>query len=1101
MQVRVNLFLLILLLLAVCCVKRPDKEYQFEILSDQETNLGFQNTLVQTKELNIMHYLYFFNGGGVAAGDFNNDGLVDLFFTSNLDSSRIYLNKGNFQFNETTSRSNITPAKSWTTGVSVVDINNDGMLDIYICQVSGFMNFRGRNHLYVCKRITNGIPYYEEEAGKYGLDFVGLSTQALFLDYDLDGDLDMYLLNHSVHENGTFGERKDFIGKLHPTAGDRLFRNDNDHFIDVTAAAGISSMVIGYGLGVVAGDVNNDGWPDIYVGNDFHESDYLYINQKDGTFKEERQEQMTHTSRFSMGVDLGDINNDAYGDIISLDMMPYDPFILKSSQGEDDITTFNFKLTYGYGMQFARNNLQLNNGDNTFSEIGRLANVYNTDWSWSSLFTDFDNDGYKDLFITNGIPARMNDIDYVNYRAADEDHRFRTSVHRSDEGDLEIIRNIPEIRIPNKLFHNTGALVFEDLHEQIKNNKVSFSNGAISADLDNDGDLDLVTNNINERAFVYKNLQTENKRNGSDYVRFKLSGTEKNRNAIGARVIVFKGREKIVAENFPVRGFQSSQSSELHIGVGDSSGVDSIYVIWPDHRFSKVAKPRFNALIKLSIEDAKNNFNFATICHPIERPFEDVTEMTSLNYRHQENAFVQFDRERLIPFMVSSEGPGVAAGDVNGDKRDDLYFTGAKMKRGRLFLQDENGKFRETDFPSVRKDTLFEDVDALFVDIDNDRDKDLVLASGGDEFWGESEFLKQRFYLNDGKGNFSEKHFLPTPYMTASCVLAHDFDKDGLVDLFFGGRAVPLAYGQVPHSCLLKNLGNGNFKDVTEQLAPGLRTIGMVTDAQWADLDRDGNADLVLALEWDVLKVFTFNNGAFELSPVGDEKGWWHFILPVDGDGDGDLDLIAGNAGLNTRFKPTKEEPLKLYINDFDKNDQVEQVLTYYVDHREIPFATHAELTKQLPGLKKKFLFAKDFAKADVTDIFDAGALKSSIYYEADFLGNAYYENLGRGNGFAMKQLPIAFQFSALRAGVTLDSPGKVLLAGNFNDYNIEMGYANADYANVLSIENGALKVDGNSQGIRGQVRNMIPVTIGNKSCILLARNNDAPVILRLRDK
>jgi enediyne biosynthesis protein E4 len=1104
MIVRLNLFLLILLLLVVSCGKKQEKEYQFEILSDQQTNLDFRNTLVQTKELNIMHYLYFFNGGGVAAGDFNNDGQVDLFFTSNLDSSRIYLNKGNFQFVETTAKSNITPAKSWTTGVSVVDINNDGMLDIYICQVSGFMNFKGRNHLYVCKRITAGVPYYEEEAGKYGLDFAGLSTQGMFFDYDLDGDLDMYLLNHSVHENGTFGERSDFVGKMHPTAGDRLYRNDNSYFTDVTMGAGINSMVIGYGLGVVAGDVNNDGWPDIYVGNDFHETDYLYINQKNGTFKEQLQEQMTHTSRFSMGVDMGDINNDAYNDIISLDMMPYDPFILKSSQGEDDITTFNFKLTYGYGVQFARNALQLNNGDNTFSEIGRLARVFNTDWSWASLFADINNDGYKDLFITNGIPARMNDIDYVNFRADNEDHRFRTSVHRSDAGDLEIIKNIPEIRIPNKFFINSGALVFEEMRDQIRNDKPGFSNGAISADLDNDGDIDFVTNNINDKASVYKNLQVENRKTGGDFLKFRLQGTEQNRNAIGARVIIFRGHEKIVAENFTVRGFQSSLPSELHIGVGDSSSVDSVYVIWPDHRFSKLTNPRYNSRNELSIQGAQGNFDFGKIRHPVELPFQDVTATTSLNYRHRENSFIQFDRERLIPFMVSSEGPGVAVGDVNGDKRDDLFFTGAKMQRGRLFLQDENGKFQEATFPALKKDTLFEDVDAMFLDIDNDHDQDLVLASGGDEFWGESEYLKQRFYLNDGKGNFSDKNFLPTPYMNASCVVAHDFDKDGLTDLFFGGRVVPMAYGQVPNSCLLKNLGNGNFEDVTDQVAPGLRNVGMVTDAQWADLDLDGNADLVLAVEWDVLKVVTFNKGTFTINRIGQEKGWWHLVLPVDGDGDGDLDLIAGNAGMNTRFTPSKKEPLKLYVNDFDKNEQIEQVLTYYVDHREIPFATHAEITKQLPGLKKKFLYAKDFAKAKLTDIFDAAELENSIYYEADFLGNAYYENLGRGKGFVLKALPIAFQYSALRAGIDLGGrPGaaKILLAGNFNDYNIEMGYANADYANILSFRNGEMKIDGNSLGIRGQVRNIVPVTIGKVPCILVARNNDTAIVLRARDK
>lgn len=1095
---------LLILTLAACLVACNPAEKQdaaFELLRKDETGLDFENVLEATSQFNVFNYMYFFNGGGVAAGDFNNDGLMDLYFTSNMGPNKLFLNEGNLKFKDVTETAGVAGLPGWTTGASVVDIDNDGKLDIYVGQMGDYQGMKGQNQLFVCREIRDGVPVFTDEAAAYGLDLAGFATQAAFFDYDLDGDLDLYQLNHSLHQNGTFGKRKEFEGTQHPTSGDKLLRNDGGKFTEVTLQAGIKSTVIGYGLGIVASDIDNDGWPDLYIGNDFHENDYLYINQRDGTFREQLTEHLMHTSRFSMGVDVADINNDGWNEIFSLDMLPEDPYILKTSLGEDGYNIFQFKLGFGYNHQYARNNLQLNNGDGTFSEIGIYSGVFATDWSWATLFFDLDNDGFKDIFVSNGIERRMNDIDYINYR---ETHDIRFKVDSEDllEEDLVIVEKMPQVKLPNKFYRNTGDLKFADLASRISNDQPTFSNGAVTADLDNDGDLDVVVNNLRDEPFVYRNLAVENGANGH-YLSLALQGPPANRQAIGARAIVFQNDKKIVYENYPVRGYQSSCQAPLHIGIGENTAVDSVLVVWPDRTFQRLTGVEFDKKIEVAWQAGLPVFDFGQMQAPPATAyrFDDAGEALGLDFQHRENEFVQFNREGLIPHMVSAEGPALAVGDVNGDGLEDVFFGNAKRERSVLYLQTSGGRFVEKPQPVFQADSLFEDVDAVFVDLDNDGDLDLVVAAGGNEFRGKQEAMKQRAYLNDGQGNLQRMDF-PEVFMTASCVLPADFDGDGLTDLFFGARALPWNYGLTPTSVLLRNKGGGEFENVTEQIGGGLHEAGLVKNGTWTDLDGDGDPDLLLAIEWEPPTVFLNNGGQFEKRVLGGLSGWWNVLLPHDFDRDGDLDILAGNLGQNTKLRPTPATPVRMYVNDYDDNDQVEQVLTYYLGGKETPFANHAEILKQLPPLKKKFLYSADFAKASLEEIFGKEKLAEAVVREVNTLDNLYFENTG-GLNFKAHLLPARLQFAPLCAAAVADFDGdgseEVLTAGNFYESNIEMGRYDASYGNVLSIsKNGEMTVSPlGGVHVKDQVRRIEPVRIGGSTYFILAKNDGKVQVLR----
>ncbi len=1077
----------------------------FETLDSKRTGLDFTNKLTPTSAFNMFKYMYFYNGAGVGAGDFNNDGLIDLFFASNQAENKLYLNKGNLQFQDVTVAAKIPQDGGWSTGVSVADINNDGLLDIYVCRVGNFETLHSSNQLLICKGIDkNNVPFYEDEAKQYGLDFSGFSTQAAFFDYDMDGDLDMFLLNHSVHQNGTYAPRKTFMGTYHPLSGDRIYRNDGNKFTDVTKETGINSSAVGYGLGVCISDINLDGYPDIYVGNDFHENDYLYINQHNGTFKEVLADEIMHTSKYSMGVDVADINNDAYPEIISLDMLPSDPYILKRSLGEDTYDVFNMKIEYGYNYQYSRNNLQLNRRDGKFSEVGLYAGIYATDWSWAPLWMDFDNDGLKDLFISNGIPKRLNDIDYVNFVSSDEVQR-KISADEMDDKDMALIKKYPVIKLPNKFFKNIGDVKFEDEAGLIKGDMPSFSNGSVYADFDNDGDLDIVVNNIDDPALLYENKT--NDAAGKPFIEVKLKGPAGNLTATGSKIVVFANSGIRTYEKFSVHGFQSSMEIPVHIGLVNTK-VDSMFLIWPDNTTRQIQLKKDSSYLSFVYQKGLPKFDYSKLTHQWQNPampMEDITSKVKLSYLHKEDRFNEFDREPLIPHVITAEGPALAVADINHDGLDDVFIGASKRKKSVVFFQTPNGKFVQSHQPDLEKDSTYEDVDACFADVNNDGNTDLIVASGGNDFYGNNVFQLSRVYLNDGRGNFTKlDHALDGIYATASCVLPYDFNGDGYVDLFIGGRAVPWAYGEIPQSYLLQNDGTGKFKNVTAEYAKDLSRIGFVTNAVWADIDKDGDKDLVVSLEWDGIIAFINDKGKFTKKILTPKHGWWNFILPCDIDNDGDIDLIAGNLGLNSRLKANVKDPVRMYYNDFDDNGKKEQILTYYLNGQEIPFANKEELQRQLPLLKKKYLYAEDFSKASLEDLFGKEKLEKADVFTADYFSNAILINDGNLN-FSVQPMPWQAQLSPYRDAVVLnandDSLPDILLVGNYYESNIQMGRYDADYGTIL-LNNGkdSLTCESiNGLSIKGEIRHIRPVNILKQHAFILVRNNDSTLVIKVK--
>ncbi len=1090
-----------------CSAKKQTVNPVFEALDSKRTGLNFNNNLIYTPEFNLFKYMYFYNGSGVGAGDFNNDGLIDLFFGSNQGQNKLFLNTGSLKFKDVTTSAKIPADGGWSTGISVVDINNDGLLDLYVCRVGQYETLHSKNQLLINKGVdNNGTPQFVDKAKEYGLDFSGFSTHAAFFDYDNDSDLDIFLLNHSVHQNNNFRPRSVFDGTYDALSGDRIYRNDEGKFIDVTRETGIYSTAISYGLGVAVADINLDGYPDLYVGNDFHENDYLYINQKNGTFKEEGTQQLMHTSQYSMGVDVADINNDAYPEIISMDMLPSDPHILKRSLGEDTYDLFHEKIGMGYSHQFTRNNLQYNRRNGMFSEIGLFSGIAATDWSWAPLWMDFDNDGLKDLFISNGIPKRMNDIDYVNFVSSGEVQQ-KISNDDMQGKDISLISKFPEIKLPNKFYKNNGNFSFTDMEGNIAGNTPTFSNGTIYADLDNDGDLDIVANNIDNPALLYENKSTDSVGKASIQVKFK--GPPDNVNATGAKIILFSGLQVRTYENFPVRGFLSSMEMPLHIGLKDTK-VDSMFVVWPDRTHQRLVLSTGNKTQTVSYQKDLPQFSFASLTnHDPNTTFAvtDITAETGLNFLHTENRFVEFDREPLIPHMVSTEGPAIAVADINKDGLEDVFIGAARDRKSVIFLQQPSGKFLKTAQPILDADSIYENTDACWADVNNDGNLDLIVASGGNEFYGLDFHNTPRIYINDGKAAFTK---LLNPfgslYMTASSIAPYDFNGDGYIDFFIGGRAVPWGYGAIPQSYLFINNKNGTFSDVTNQHAKELSSAGFVTDALWLDIEKDGDNDLLLSLEWGGIVGFINDGGKFTKKLLSDKKGWWNFILPCDVDGDGNIDLIAGNLGLNSRLKASQQQPVRLYYNDFDGNGKKEQVVTYYVAGKEISFANKAELEKQIPVLKKKFLYAEDLANASLTEMFGKEKLAKADVLTADYFSNAVLMNKGNLN-FETKALPWQAQLTSFKDAVIVnandDSKPDILLVGNYYDNNIEMGRYDADYGTLL-INNGSGNFTCsvlNGIAIKGQIRHVKKIAIGKNQSYILAKNNDSLKVINFTNK
>ena len=1100
------------LILLSCSEKKSLQAPWFKVLDKEQTGLDFSNKLTPTPQFNLFSYMYYYNGAGVGSGDFNNDGLIDLFFSANQGDNKLYINKEALKFNDVTAVAHIPQDGGWSTGVSVVDINNDGLLDIYICKVGHYKKLNGRNELLICQGIDkNGIPSYKDEAREYGLDFSGFSTQAAFFDYDQDGDLDMFLLNHSVNHDGNYAPREKFINTFDSLAGQKFYRNDAGkdaagkatvHFTDVTKQCGINGSKIGYGLGVAVADINLDGWPDFYVGNDFHENDYLYINQHNGTFTEENNKRLMHTSQFSMGVDVADVNNDAYPEIISMDMLPYDPYMIRRSLAEDDYSIFDQKISFGYNYQYARNNLQMNRRNGMFSETGQYSGVYATDWSWAALWMDFDNDGSKDLFISNGIPKRMNDIDYINFVSNDE-LQEKLKNNTLEEKDMGLVNKFPEIKLPNQFFSNSGNLLFKDVTDSIENNKTSFSNGAVYADLDNDGDLDIIVNNINDPVILYEN--TNGNKNKS-FASVKLKGSENNVSAVGAKVVLFANGGIRTYENNPVHGFQSSMLAPIHIGL-DKTIIDSAFLIWPDNSFQAI-QVKANQQLSFSFTAGLPPFDYNKITSYKQSSIaaaEDITVTTGLKYKHVENPFNEFDREPLIPHMLTTEGPALAVADINHDGLEDVFVGASKTFHNAVFLQVPGGKFVQLAEPEMLKDIMWENVAAEWVDVNNDKNVDLVIASGGNEYYGKDNHLQPLLYLNDGKGNLTKKaDAFSGIYFTQSAVASYDFNGDGSVDLFFGGRAEPWNYGNLPKSFLLQNDGTGKFTDVTQQYSKDLVKPGMVTDAKWLDIDKDGDSDLLLCYEWGGIDAFINDKTSFTKRAVTNEKGWWNFIQPCDVDNDGDIDFIAGNLGLNSKLKASSKEPVSMYYNDFDENYKYEQILTYYLRGQEIPFATKQELQKQLPGLKKKYLYAEDFAKAPLNKIFDDNKFSDAYKFSATNFSNAVLINNGNFQ-FEVKALPFEAQLSSYRDAVVVninnDNLPDILMMGNFYENNVEIGRNDADFGTVL-VNKGKGHFEYqqlNGLVVKGQVRHIRPIQINKQNAFILAKNNDSLQVIKFR--
>jgi len=1083
-----------------CSPSTPQMPPMFTVLQQKETGITFANNLHPTPEFNMFRYMYYYNGAGIGAGDFNNDGLIDLFFASNETQNSIYLNQGKMKFKDVTKEAEIPSDKAWNTGVSVVDINNDGLLDIYICRLGQFGPYKTSNQLLVCQGIRNNIPYYKDEAKKYGLDFSGFSTQMAFFDYDMDGDLDAFLLNHSVHQNGTFAPRNTFLGTFHPLSGDQMFRNDNGFYTDVTKQSNINSSAISYGLGVAIGDINLDGWPDLYAGNDFHENDYLYINQKNGVFKDESHDRLMHTSQYSMGVDIADANNDGFPEIVSMDMLPKDPYILKRSLGEDDYDIYKYKISVGYDYQFTRNNLQWNRRNGHFSEIGMYAGIYATDWSWATLWMDFDNDGSKDLFVANGIPKRMNDIDYVNF-VSNKEIQEKIRDDKMEQKDMGLVDRFPEIKIPNNFFLNQKNMSFSDISNNINNNPPSYSNGAAYADFDNDGDLDIVVNNVNDAAFIYQNNTADS---SSHSVTIQLMGNVKNMAAIGAKIVLFAGKEIRTYEKYPVRGFLSSMEVPLLLGLKNTK-VDSAYLIWPDNSFQNITiKDGKHQTLKFTYQKGLPQFNYqiitqTSILHSI--PFQDITASTGIKYLHQENVFQEFNREPLIPHFNSTEGPALAIADINKDGLEDIFIGAARSFTGAIYLQKAGGTFDKVLQPALSLDSNYEDVDAIWQDVNNDGNVDLVVASGGNEYYGKDENMLSRVYLNNGEGHLTKKANALPVYGQFSKVIAQDFNKDGYVDLMLFGRVTPMNFGAIPDSYLLMNNKDGSFRDVTAENAPAFKKLGMVTNAVQVDINKDGNPEIVVCYEWGGIDAFELKSGKYIKEKITTLLGWWNVVIPVDIDGDGDMDLVAGNLGLNSRLKASKEEPIRLYNNDFDGNGRPEQIMSYYLQGKEIPFAGKDEIQRQLPMVKKSFLYAEDFAKATIDQIFSRAKLDAATVSTAYHFANTLFINEGNFK-FRAEDLPWEAQQTAYKSGIVCDANGDklpdVLLMGNYYDNNVQMGRYDADYGTLLLNQGkGKMIVEPlNGLQVKGQVRKIQSINIGGKKSFVLARNKDTMLII-----
>ncbi len=1090
----------VLLFFFSCREKKP--KMLFELTNN--TGIDFINKVENTKDFNIFSYRNFYNGGGVAIGDINNDSLPDVLMTSNTGANKLFLNKGNFKFEDISAKAGIEQKGKWNTGVVMADINGDGWLDIYICN-AGYNKWKNKegNALF----INNHDLTFTDKAKEYGLDEKGYTTHAAFFDYDLDGDLDCYILNNSFIPVNTlnYSNKRELRAEDWPVedfakgGGDKLLRNNNGKFVDVSNAANIYGSLIGFGLGVTVGDVNGDHYPDMYISNDFFERDYLYINQRNGTFREELESWIEHTSLASMGADLADINNDGYPDIFTTDMLPGDEHRLKTTSSFDNIDVYQLKLKQGFYHQFQQNTLQVNNRNGKFMETAHFSGVSTTDWSWGALIFDADNDGLNDLYVCNGIYKDVIDQDFIDFFANDIIQKMVITGEKQEV--QQIVDSMPSVPVLNKAFRNNGNLKFTDAGLDWGFKQPSFSNGAAYGDLDNDGDLDMVVNNVNMPSFVYKNNSREISSN--NFISVQLKGKGANTFAIGSLVKIYCDNEIITRELMPSRGFQSSTDYKIIAGLGNKT-VDSMIVEWPGKTFTKIDKPVLN----------KTHFIQQTGNEPALKEIEKrktetlFTEVTASMEKHTEDDFVDFYQERNIPIMLSREGPNAAVADVNKDGLNDIFIGGAKGQAGQLYLQTRNG-FVKKPQSSFEADKDFEDVAVLFFDCDNDGDQDLFIGAGGNNQPPRDRYIQHRLYRNNGKGDFvKDSTAFPVNFSNISVAVPMDYDSDGDLDLFVGGRNMSYSYGMVPNSYIYENDGKGKFTDVTEELNAEISKIGMVTDAAWTDVTGDKKNDLIIIGEWMAPHVFVFNNGKLEElnTDLNNLSGWWQSIAVADMDGDGDNDMVLGNYGDNFYLRPDSANPVKLWVNDFDMNGIPDKVFSRTVNGKDVTVFLKKDFTDAMPAMKKENLKHHEFANKTIQTLFKPELIKTATVNIFSYSKSIIAYNEGNGK-FRIKELPLPAQLSSINSivcdDINKDGKPDLILGGNITDCLPQFGRLDANYGLVLLNKgNGVfLEIPSAQSGITvsGMVRDIKTIFGTDKKHILFLRNNDYPVVYKFR--